>query len=160
MTSKIVGEEGRQFWRCSSFIGKKWTEIPGRTFTPRPQPLRVLDRTKRSVRYNKRVLPEERTMRCTDIELPIDKPEKAFIQAWNQLCRMAPRYTASLKRKINTTDDMLLKYRCSRLIELMNEHGRIDKLDYDLFIETVDHFEVMANGTLRVIFCAEIIITA
>lgn len=159
MVSKIVGDEGTPFWRCTSFLGKQWTEIPGRTFTPRPQPIRVLDRTKRSVRYNKHVLPEERTMRCTDIELPFEKPEKAFIRAWNQLCGKAPRYIASLKQKATATDDPLLKYRCSRLIELINEHGRLDKFDYDLFIQTVDHFEVTPDGKLRLLFLADIIIT-
>ncbi len=39
LKSNRRGEESRQYWRCSSFIGKNGTPIEGRTFTPPPMAL-------------------------------------------------------------------------------------------------------------------------
>lgn len=159
--NKHVKEEEYSYWRCSSFKGKQWKEIPGMTFTPRPlQPLRLKDRNAHPWnKYYKRKLPEERTMLCTDIQILAGQPEKAFIRAWNQLCGKAIRYTASLNSKANKTDDVLLRYRCRRLAELIAERGRIDAFDYGLCIEVLDHMEVTPQGKLRVIFFAGITIT-
>ena len=98
-------------------------------------------------------------MLCTDIQILAGQPEKAFIRAWNQLCGKAIRYTASLNSKANKTDDVLLRYRCRRLAELIAERGRIDAFDYGLCIEALDHMEVTPQGKLRVIFFAGITIT-
>jgi hypothetical protein len=36
LRSKLVGDSGRAYWRCSSFRGKRGLSIEGRTFSPQP----------------------------------------------------------------------------------------------------------------------------
>lgn len=98
-------------------------------------------------------------MLCTDIQVLAGQPEKAFVRAWNLLCGKAIRYIASLNNRANKTDDVLLRYRCRRLAELITERGRIDGFDYTLCIEVLDHMEVTPRGKLSVIFFAGITIT-
>ena len=131
------------------------------TFTPRPhQPLRLADRNVHPwVKYYKRKLPTERTMLCTDIQILAGQPEKAFVRAWNLLCGKVARYTASLTSRADKADNVLLRYRCRRLIELVAERGRINVFDYKLCIEVLDHMEVTPTGKLSVVFLAEVTIT-
>lgn len=78
--SKRVGEEGRKYWRCSSFRGGRGVEVAGRTFTPKPMALwsKQPDSSHARYRAKHRKLPAERQMLCTDVEIPAGVPEQAF----------------------------------------------------------------------------------
>lgn len=154
------GEPVEGYWRCNSFHGKQGKEVPGKSFTPRPRPLRQQNRTAtRWIKYYKRKLPEARPMRCTDIEIREEEPEKAFVSAWNLLISRCGRYEVSLKNRMNTGENALERYRCGRLLELMKEKGRIKAFEYELSLEVLDHIEVTPEGELRVIFLAGVTTT-
>lgn len=163
LSSKQRDNFGRLYWRCTSFHGNKGTDIIGREFTPHGQPLRLdKDETKRYVtRYRElhRKLPQPRQMLCTDIEIDAGKPEKAFVYAWNLLVSKKLRYQASLKRTVDTTDDILLRYRAAELNRLLDEVGRIKQFDYMLMLRVMESIEVTPQEKLSVCFLGGIRIT-
>ena len=161
LSSKRKGEEGRKYWRCSSFRGHNGTEVVDRMFTPPPMALWSNDPDSRYARYRAkhRKLPEERQMLCTDIEIPSDAPEQAFIKAWNLIISHKPRYAASFKRIASESEDLLLRYRAKEISHLISEGRRLSEFDYDLSPKTLDHIEVTPDGKLAVIFMTETKIT-
>lgn len=161
LESKRVGEEGRKYWRCSSFRGKNGTPVEGRTFTPKPMALWSKDSDSRHSRYRAkhRKLPQERQMFCTDIEIPAGRPEQVFVKAWNQLISQRLRYTASFTRIASTSDDPLLQYRAKEIAALVDEGKKLTEFDYELSLKTLDHIEVTPNNKLRVVFLTGTIIT-
>lgn len=156
LKSKRVGEEGRQYWRCSNFRGKHGTEVSGRTFTPPPMALWSKNTDSRAARYRAkhRKLPEKRQMLCTDNQIPAAAPEKAFVKVWNLIVSHRLRYTASFHRTATTSLDILVRYRANEMIRLISEVGRIETFDYGLSLQILDHIEVTQGGKLAVIFLA------
>jgi site-specific DNA recombinase len=153
-TSKRVGEDGRQYWKCSSFKGHYDTPIEDRTFTPPPMAMWSMAPDSPAARYrNKhRKLPAERQMLCTDIQVSADAPEKAFVKAWNQIVSHRLRYIASFQRIASASSDLLVRYRANEMIRLISEVGRIEAFDYVLALRVLDHIEVTPDGRLTVIF--------
>ena len=98
-------------------------------------------------------------MLCTDIEIDAGKPEKAFVYAWNLLVSKKLRYQASLKRTVDTTDDILLRYRAAELNSLLDEVGRINQFDYALMLRVMEKIEVTPKEKLSVCFLGGIRIT-
>nr|WP_319489334.1 recombinase family protein [uncultured Caproiciproducens sp.] len=156
LKSKRIGEEDRKYWRCSSFCGKHVTEVSGRTFTPPPMALWSKDTDSRAARYRAkhRKMSAERQMLCTDIQIPADAPEKAFVKAWNLLVSHRLRYVASFHRTATTSLDILVRYRANEMIRMLSEVGRIEMFDYELSLQILDHIEVTPDGKLAVIFLA------
>jgi hypothetical protein len=154
LKSKRVGEESRQYWRCSSFRGEHGTEVEGRNFTPPPMALWCKNPNSRAVHYRDkhRKLPEKRQMLCTDIQIPADAPEKAFVKAWNLIVSHRLRYAASFRRIAAVSKDMLVRYRANEMIRLLSEVGRIEAFDYELSLKVLDHIEVTPDGKLTVTF--------
>lgn len=154
LKSKRVGEEDRQYWRCSSFRGKHGTEVSGRTFTPPPKALwsKYPDSSYARYRSKHRKLPTERQMFCTDIQIASDASEKAFVKAWNLIISHRMRYAASFRRIAAVSEDMLVRYRANEMIRLLSEVGRIETFDYELSLQILDHIEVTQSGKLAVIF--------
>ncbi|HEY9059242.1 MAG TPA: recombinase family protein [Pseudobacteroides sp.] len=161
LKSKRVGEEGRKFWRCSSFIGENGTVIDGRTFTPPPMALWTKNPDSRHAKYRvkNRKLPQERPMLCTDIQIEAGLPEKVFVKACNQLISHRARYLASLNRIGNKTDDLLMKYRVKEMSHFIENGQRLVEFDYPLSLKLLDHIEVTLDGKLSVIFLTGIKIT-
>ena len=83
----------------SSFNGMRGMIIENRRFTPKPKALWADSQLQRVIHYRekKRKLPAERQMLCTDIQVPVEKAEQAFLQVYNQLVHQRLRYMASLK---------------------------------------------------------------
>jgi len=159
--AKRVEEEGRKYWRCSSFLGKRGTEVEGVTFTPKPMTLWSKAPDSRYTRYRAkhRKPPKPRPMLCTDVQIPADQPEKAFVKAWNQLVNHRQRYMASLERMILETDDPLQRYRAKEMLELLGEGQRLSVFDYGLSLKVLDHIEVTFDGRLRVVFLTGVKVT-
>ena len=78
------------------------------------------------------------------LKLNEEAAQQAFISAWNELVLSPPQVQA---------DDKLTRYRQTKLLELLGEHGPIDTMPYDLMLKALDHKAVHA-GFLRVIFLA------
>lgn len=154
LKSKRRGYEGRQYWRCSSFIGKNGTPIEGRTFTPPPMALwsKAPDSHHAKRRLKKRKLPEERQMLCTDIEIDAGLPERAFVKAWNLLVSHRVRYIASFKNLAATAENPLIRYRANEFIRLLEMESGAKQFDYAFSLKVLDHFEVCDDGKLSVVF--------
>ena len=155
LRSKRVGDTGRAYWRCSSFLGKRGIPVEGRIFTPPPRPLtsKVPDSSQRRYyRGKKRKLPEPRQMLCTDIQVPAEEADKAFMRAWNFLVSHGLRYAASFREMARDGKDELVRYRAREMVRLLGEKGRIREFDYDLMNQVLDHVEVTVVGRLAVIF--------
>lgn len=147
--SNRVGEEGRKYWRCSSFKGKRGTEIAGRMYVPHPmyRPWNNPHNIKR------RKKPQERQMLCTDIRIPAGEPEFAFIKAWNRLVYEHERYAREWDLNFNSSD-ILKDYRAGELIRLLDETWRIETVPYEVLVKTLDHIEIGVYGELDIIFLA------
>lgn len=145
--SKRKGEEGQKYWRCSSYVGKQGAEIEGRTFTIfRP------DRgSTKPYNIRRRKKPKERPMLCTDILIPADEPELAFIRAWNRLVDEFENYAREWDRTI-AGNDVLKAYRCKELIRLVSESGRIETMLYELMQRTLDYIDIDLDGKIKVVF--------
>ena len=145
--SNRVGENNRPYLRCKSFNGRKWTEIEGRMFTPKPLHRKSLE----AYNINRRKDPLPRQMYCTDIQLDVDAPETAFITAWNYLVENKVDFETEWK-SIMEWGDKLLAYRAKELMRLVEEIGLIEEATYELVIKTLSHMEVGADGEINVIF--------
>ena len=147
LTSRRVGTEGETYWRCSSFHGNHGTELEGRTFTP--EPMATWTKNPDRYKYCPRKPPVERSMLCTDIQVPVKAPEAAFIAAWNTLVREKAKIRAG-------GDSALAKYRASELMGLLESTGEIHAFDYALSVRVLDCIEVWPGGKLTVSFLAGI----
>ena len=155
LRSKLVGDTGRAYWRCSSFRGERGLPIEGRTFTPPPRPLtsKAPDSShRRYYREKKRKLPQPRQLLCTDIRVPAEEADKAFMRAWNFLISHGLRYAASFREMARDGNDELLRYRAREMGRLLGEKGRIREFDYELMLRVLSHVEVTPVGKLAVIF--------
>ena len=149
--SNRKSEEGKKYWRCSSFIDKRGTEIKGRMFTPEPRYTKpVTDRYSR-YRAKHRKLPQERQMLCTDIWIEEALPEQAFIKAWNRLVDNKETYLPEWERAING-EDLLRAYRARELLRLVKQVGHIDSLPYELMMKVLDCIEIGTDAKPEVIF--------
>ena len=154
LRSKLVSDTGRAYWRCSSFRGERGLPIESRTFTPPPRPLtsKAPDSShRRYYRGKKRKLPQPRQMLCTDIKIPAEEADKAFMRAWNFLISHGLRYGSSFREMAREGKDELIRYRAMEMVRLL-ERGRIREFDYDLALKVLDHIEVKVDGRLAVIF--------
>lgn len=162
LESKKVGDTGRKYWRCTSFHGKQWSVIPGRTFTPKPMARWAKDPNSKRVKYYWRKeskIPKEREMYCTDIEIPADKPIKAFRTAWNLVVSKSLLYSATLRRTMEKSEDALVRFHAADMLSLMAAVGKILEFDYPLMLRTLDRIIVNPNGKLSVCFFSGIKIT-
>jgi len=145
--SKKKGEEGQKYWRCSSIVGNRGTEIEGRTFT-----IVTPDRgSTKPYNIRRRKKPKERPMLCTDILIPAGEPEFAFIKAWNRLVDERERYLPEWQQATECKD-LLRAYRARELMRLVEQVGHIDATPYDLMLKTLDHIEISVDGMLEIIF--------
>lgn len=149
--SKKKGEEGQQYWHCSSFVGKQGTEIEGRTFTI----IRPDRGSTKPYNIRRRKKPGERPMLCTDILIPAGDPELAFINAWNRMVDERERFLPEWQQIING-DNLLRGYEAREMVRMVKEIGHIDTMPYDLMLKTLDHIEISVDGDLKVIIMAGI----
>lgn len=98
-------------------------------------------------------------MICTDIRIPIDRPQKAFVQAWNYIISQRGRYQSTLKRTIENTDDVLTRYRAKEMLALIDSVGRLNTFDFMLMRRTLDRVETTVDEKLTFIFQSGIRIT-
>ena len=98
-------------------------------------------------------------MLCSDIRISIDRPEKAYVQAWNLLVSKKTRYQAALQRTVDTADDILMRYRANEMIGLLDEVGKISEFSYPLMLKTIDKVEVTTVGKLSLLFQSGIRVT-
>ncbi len=147
--SKRVGEEGRKYWRCSSFRGNKGTEIKDKLFTPKP-----LHRTSQNPKVIRRWKdPKPRQMLCTDIQVEEDLPEKAIIKAWNNIVDKYEEYMPVWKEAIEG-NNVIKAYRAKEIVRLVEEYGYIDKMSYELLMKTLENIKVFENVKIEVRFMA------
>ena len=91
-------------------------------------------------------------MLCTDIRVPAEEADKAFIRAWNLLVGHSLRYIASFNELAREGENELVRYRAREMVRLLGERGRLRGFDYGLCNQVLDHIEVTEYGRLAVIF--------
>jgi DNA invertase Pin-like site-specific DNA recombinase len=156
--------EGRQLisaYRCISRKDNSGVEIPGLTYTPPHKSTYTKNPTAALEEYRERYCKgaQPRQMLCSDIRISIDRPEKAYVQAWNLLVSKKTRYQAALQRTVDTADDILMRYRANEMIGLLDEVGKISEFSYPLMLKTIDKVEVTTVGKLSLLFQSGIRVT-
>ena len=63
-------------------------------------------------------------MLCTDIRVPAEEADKAFMRAWNFLVSHGLRYAASYREMARYEKDELIRYRAGEMARLL-DRGRI-----------------------------------
>ncbi len=76
-----------------------------------------------------------------------------FIQAWNQLVDEYDRYLPELQPTANGSD-LLKSYRAKELMQLVEQTGHIDSMQYGLMLKILSHIQIGADGGAEVIFLA------
>ncbi|MFX4263140.1 recombinase family protein [Pelotomaculum propionicicum] len=147
LKSDKVGEKGRKYWRCSSFLRKRGTKIEGCMFTPITP-----DRgSMKPYNIKRRKQPVSREMLCTDIKIDEVLPEQAYIKAWNRLVDEKEGYMPEWQQTISG-NDVLKAYRARELMGLVEGTGHIEMMPYVLMLKTLDHIEICPDGKLEVVF--------
>ena len=156
--------EGRQLtsaYRCISRKDSSGVEIPGLTYTPPHKSNYTKNPTDALVEYRekycKKVQP--RPLLCSDIQIPVDRPQKAFVQVWNLIVAKKARYQATLKRTADVTEDVLIRYRAGEMFRLLDDLGKITEFDYSLMLRTLDRVETTPDEKLTFLFQSGIRIT-
>ncbi len=101
--------------------------------------------------------PEDETHE--DVRVPLGRPERVFIQAWNLIVSKKQMYVARLKKVSDTDESELTRYHASEMLRLMDGVGKITEFDYLLSIKVLDRMELMPKGKLAVVFLSGIRIT-
>lgn len=135
---QMIDDDGNKYYRCKSFKGNRGTIIEGREYTPPP----MATWSKNPNPKRKRKKPVPRKMYCTDIKMPIENIEKAFIDAWNLLVENTDW--------IEDSGGLLRNYRSMELRRLLSETGKIDAADSDIIKRTLEHIEISKDGEIEV----------
>ncbi|MDD3400976.1 MAG: recombinase family protein [Eubacteriales bacterium] len=149
-------------YRCSSRKKGAAKPVEGVTYTPPHKSTYTKNPSQGLVEYREKYQTQyvkPRPMICTDIRIPLDRPQKAFVQAWNYITGQRGRYEATLKRTVENTDDVLIRYRAKEMLELFDGIGRLHAFDYSLMRRTLDRVETTADEKLTLIFQSGIRIT-
>lgn len=96
---------------------------------------------------------------CAQIKIPLDAPEKAFVRAWNLVVSKKLQYGAALRRRAETVEDALIRYRAKEMLRLLDEMGKLAVFDYNFSLKVLDHMELMPDGKLAVVFLSGIRLT-
>lgn len=95
---------------------------------------------------------EEGLPSCAQVKIPLDAPEKAFVRAWNLVVSKKLQYGAALRRKVETAEDALIRYRAKEMLRLLDEVGKLPSFNYYFSLKVLDHMELMPDGKLTVVF--------
>ena len=96
---------------------------------------------------------------CAQIKIPLGAPEKAFVRAWNLVVSKKLQYGAALRRRAETVEDALIRYRAKEMLRLLDEMGKLAVFDYNFSLKVLDHMELMPDGKLAVVFLSGIRLT-
>lgn len=156
-----VGRVRIKAFRCLSRRNSGGAEIPGMTYTQPRKANYTKNPTAALVEYRERYCkgPQPRQMLCTDIRIASDKPEKAFVSAWNLIVSRKIRYRATLQRTAESADNALTRYRANEMIRLLDEVGRLDSFNFPLMLKTIDRIDVLPDGKLTFLFQSGVRIT-
>ena len=127
----------------------------------RPRTVRYTkDPSPELVRFRERFCtePVPREYRCSDTRVALDRPRKAFVQAWNSILRRKQRYLPTLQAQAGS-DDVYTRYHASVLSELLKDGEKLTEFNTRLFRKTVERIDVHPSGKMTFSFKAGIIIT-
>lgn len=94
-----------------------------------------------------------------ELRVPLGRPRRVFVQAWNLVVSKRQMHEARLKRVSETDESELIRYHASEMIRLMDEVGKITEFDYLLSMKVLDRMELMPGNKLAVVFLSGIRIT-
>ncbi|MEG0897419.1 MAG: recombinase family protein [Ruthenibacterium sp.] len=156
-----IGRKLISVFRCVSRHDNSGAEISGRTYTPPHKATYTKNPTAALEEYRKQYCKgaQPRQMLCSDIRIPIDRPQKTFVRAWNLIVSGKGRYQATLQRTAAMTDNVLMRYRAAEMNQLLDSIGKITAFDYLLMLKTLDRVEVTPDEKLTFLFQSGIRIT-
>jgi site-specific DNA recombinase len=152
---KVEGFVKKIVYRCSSRRTRTAQSVTGMTYTPPHKSTYTKNPSPGLVDYRERYCGQylqPRPMICTDIRIPLDRPPKAFVQAWNYIIGQRGRYQATLKRTVENNDDVLVRYRAKEMLALFDSVGRLNAFDFPLMLRILDRVETTADEKLTFIF--------
>ncbi|MPQ43830.1 recombinase family protein [Clostridium tarantellae] len=86
---------------------------------------------------------------CTNgIRIKDKEPEQIFIKAWNELVKN------KAWQKILSNRTILQQYKLEQLTKLIEDHGKINKMTYELMLKTLDYIEIGTDDIAIVSFLA------
>ena len=147
-------------YRCTSRKDHSWQVVPDMEYV-RPRTVRYIkDPSPELVKYRERYCtePERREYRCSDTRLSLDRPRKAFVQAWNSILRRKQRYLPTLQAEVGS-DDVYTRYHASVLSELLKDGEKLTEFNTRLFRKTVERIDVHPSKKMTFSFKAGIKIT-
>ena len=159
-TTATLNRERYSIYRCSSRKNHSWQIVPGMVYV-RPHTVRYTkDPSPELVKYRERYCPESkpREYRCSDTRVALDRPRKAFVQAWNVILRKKQRYLSTLQAE-QASDDIFTRYHASVLAGLLQVNEKLTEFDTRLFRKTVERIDVQPSGKMTFTFKAGIKIT-
>ena len=124
----------------------------------RPHTVRYIkDPSPALVEYRKKHYknPEPRPYRCSDTQIDLDRPEKAFVQVWNMILRRKQRYLPAL-RATSSSDNIYAHYHAFVLAGLLEKGEKQQDFNVRLFRKTVERIDVHPSGKMTFTFKAGI----
>ena len=94
-----------------------------------------------------------------ELRVPLGRPERVFVQAWNLVMSKRQLYEARLKRVSENDESELNRYHASEIKRLLDNLGKITEFDYLLSMKVLDRMELMPGNKLAVVILSGIRIT-
>ena len=69
------------------------------------------------------------------------------------------QYSAALRRRVETAEDALIRYRAKEMLRLLDEMGKLAAFNYYFSLKVLDHMELTPDGKLAVVFLSGIRLT-
>ena len=73
--------------------------------------------------------------------------------------RGKPRGEAPPRRRAETAEDALIRYRAKEMLRLLDEVGKLAAFNYYFSLKVLDHMELTPDGKLAVVFLSGIRLT-
>lgn len=156
-----TNRQSQWVYRCMSRRTQSAVEVPGQLYTTPHKATYRKDASPELIAYRERYSPppKSRPMLCTDVRIPIDLLQRAFVRAWNLMVSKQMRYKATLRTAVDAAEDILTRYRAEEMLTLIDEIGKIADFDYPLMLKTLDRVQVRTDGKLTFIFQSGVRIT-
>ena len=144
---QVKDRYGVKVWRCKTFQGKRFT----------PKMPKSRNDTPANIKRRKKPVP--RQMYCTDIKVPVEDMDKAFIKDWNFLVDHPDElFTGQPSQEVKEdhsenvhAKDILRTYRIEEHKQLLSM-GKMHEINAEIVRRMLDYITVVEDGFIIVEF--------